>query len=93
MSVTGIEISETAIGLARTEMHLDIPIHHGSVTDMPFDARAYDGVFAYGLLYLLDAAAREVPRRLPSPTAERRRDDLHRHLEESADVRSAGEAR
>ncbi len=58
MSVTGIEISATAIGLARTEMGLEIPIHHGSVTDMPFDARQYDGVFAYGLLYLLDAPAR-----------------------------------
>ncbi|APR77023.1 Methyltransferase [Minicystis rosea] len=53
MSVTGIEISGTAIGLARTQMGLDIPIHHGSVTDMPYDTRRYDGVFSYGLLYLL----------------------------------------
>lgn len=58
MSVTGIEISETAIGLARTGMGLDIPIHQGSVTDMPFDARRYDGVFSFGLLYLLDSAER-----------------------------------
>jgi SAM-dependent methyltransferase len=58
MSVTGIEISETAIGLARSELHLDIPIHHGSVVDMPFDDRVYDAVFCYGLLYLLDASAR-----------------------------------
>jgi SAM-dependent methyltransferase len=58
MSVTGIEISETAIGLARSRMGLDIPIHHGSVTDMPYDNRSYDGVFSYGLLYLLDAPAR-----------------------------------
>ncbi len=58
MSVTGIEISETAIGLARTRMGLDIPIHHGSVTDMPFDTQRYDGVFAYGLLYLLGPAER-----------------------------------
>lgn len=58
MSVTGIEISATAIGLARTELHLDIPIHHGSVTDMPFDDRQYDGIFCYGLLYLLDAPGR-----------------------------------
>jgi len=58
MSVTGIEISETAIALAHSQMNLDIPIHHGSVTDMPFDDRIYDGVFAYGLLYLLDAAGR-----------------------------------
>jgi SAM-dependent methyltransferase len=58
MSVTGIEISRTAIGLARAQMHLEIPIHHGSVTDMPFDSRQYDGVFSYGLLYLLDPPAR-----------------------------------
>ena len=58
MSVTGIEISETAIGLARTGIGLDIRVHHGSVTDMPFDARRYDGVFSFGLLYLLDSAAR-----------------------------------
>ncbi len=58
MSVTGIEISATAIGLARTQMGLDIPFHHGSVAAMPFDDRQYDGVFAYGLLYLLDAPTR-----------------------------------
>lgn len=58
MSVTGIEISKSAIELARSELGLDIPIHHGSVTDMPFDAERYDGVFCYGLLYLLDAAGR-----------------------------------
>jgi len=58
MSVTGIEISETAIALARTKLGLEIPIYHGSVTDMPYDHRQYDGVFCYGLLYLLDGAAR-----------------------------------
>lgn len=58
MSVTGIEISATAIGLARTQMNLDIPIHHGSVSDMPFDTRVYDGIFSYGLLYLLGPPAR-----------------------------------
>lgn len=58
MSVTGIEISETAIELARTKLGLEVPIHHGSVTDMPFDERTYDGIFCFGLLYLLDAPAR-----------------------------------
>lgn len=58
MSVTGIEISATAIGLARSELRLDIPIYHGSVADMPFDDTRYDGIFCYGLLYLLDAAGR-----------------------------------
>jgi len=59
MSVTGIEISGTAIALARAQLGLDIPIYHGSVADMPYDRRQYDGVFCYGLIYLLDAPARE----------------------------------
>lgn len=58
MKVTGIEVSETAIALAREKMKLDLPIHHGSVTDMPFDDRTYGGVFSFGLLYLLDAEHR-----------------------------------
>lgn len=59
MSVTGIEISETAIALARSQLGLEIPIVHGSVTDMPFDRRQYDGIFCFGLLYLLDPRGRE----------------------------------
>lgn len=59
LSVTGIEISETAIGLAREQLGLDLPIHHGSVEHMPFDSNQYDGIFCYGLIYLLDAAARK----------------------------------
>lgn len=58
MAVTGIEISETAIALARSQLGLDFPIHHGSVADMPFDQRQYDGIFCYGLIYLLDAGGR-----------------------------------
>ncbi|MGY2282724.1 methyltransferase domain-containing protein [Pseudomonas gingeri] len=58
MSVTGIEISDTAIALARSQLGLQIPIHQGSVTDMPYDSRQYDGIFCYGLIYLLDAAGR-----------------------------------
>lgn len=58
MSVTGIEISDTAIALARSQLGLEIPIHHGSVADMPFDNRPYDGIFCYGLIYLLDAGGR-----------------------------------
>ncbi len=34
------------------------PVHHGSVSDMPFDTERYDGVFCYALLHLLDAPAR-----------------------------------
>ena len=58
MAVTGIEISQTAIQLSRTRLGLDIEIHHGSVEQMPFDSKQYDGIFCYGLIYLLDAAAR-----------------------------------
>ena len=59
MSVTGIEISATAIELARSRLGLDVPIHHGSVTDMPFDDTRYDGIYCHGLVYLLDSAGRE----------------------------------
>ncbi|MDR3142764.1 MAG: class I SAM-dependent methyltransferase [Tannerellaceae bacterium] len=45
MRVTGIEISQTAIGLARKNK-LDIPVYHGSVTDMPFDNCLYGGIFS-----------------------------------------------
>ncbi len=58
MAVTGIEVSASAIALARSELGLDFPIHHGPVEAMPFDAREYDGVFCFGLAYLLDAAGR-----------------------------------
>jgi len=58
MSVTGIEISATAIALAHSRMGLTIPIHHGSVSNLPFDALIYDGIFCYGLIYLLDAESR-----------------------------------
>jgi len=59
MSMTGIEISETAILLARSQLGLDFPIYHGSVSNMPFDERQYDGIFCYGLVYLLDPPGRE----------------------------------
>ena len=58
MSVTGIEISETAIALARSQLGLEILIHHGSVVNMPYDDRLYDGIFCYGLIYLLDPGER-----------------------------------
>lgn len=58
MAVTGIEIAETAIALARKYYGADMPIYHGSVTDMPFDERQYDGVFCYALIHLLDSSER-----------------------------------
>lgn len=51
--VTGIEISDTAIRLAR-ENGLDFRIHHGSVKQMPFDKVLYDGIYCYALLHLFN---------------------------------------
>lgn len=59
MSVTGIEISQTAIDLAKRYFGNDLTLYHGSVTEMPFDDKLYDGVFCYGLIYLLDKKERE----------------------------------
>ncbi|CAG9620376.1 class I SAM-dependent methyltransferase [Sutcliffiella rhizosphaerae] len=58
MNVTGIEISKTAIDLAR-ENGLGLNIHHGSVTDMPFDENKYDGIFCFALIHLLDSKERK----------------------------------
>jgi len=58
IKVTGIEISKTAIDLAR-ENGLDINILHGSVTNMPFDNKLYDGIFCYALIHLLNDRERE----------------------------------
>jgi len=54
MTVTGIEISQTAIDLAQMHFGSELKIHHGSVTEMPFDDKFYNGIFCYGLIYLLD---------------------------------------
>lgn len=58
IDVTGIEISKKAIDLAR-ENQLNIKIFHGSVTDMPFSNKQYDGIFCYALLHLLNSNERE----------------------------------
>ena len=58
IDVTGIEISKTAIDLAR-QNGLDISIYHGSVSDMPFDNKLYDGIFCYGLIHLLNNQERD----------------------------------
>ena len=57
INVTGIKISKTAIDLAR-QNGLDIRIYHGSVTDMPFDGKLYDGIFCYALIHLLNKRER-----------------------------------
>ncbi len=56
--VTGIEISKTAIDLAR-QKGLNISIFHGSVIDMPFDNKLYGGIFCYALIHLLNKSERE----------------------------------
>jgi SAM-dependent methyltransferase len=57
--VTGIEISESAINLAK-ENGLDCLIHYGSVTSMPFDEEQYDGIFCYALIHLLNKNERKI---------------------------------
>lgn len=59
MEVTGIEISQTAIDLAHKHFGNDVKIYEGSVTEMPFDNNVYDGIFCYGLIYLLDKGERK----------------------------------
>lgn len=58
INVTGIEISETAIDLAKKN-ELNINIFHGSVADMPFDNKLYDGIFCYALIHLLNKHERD----------------------------------
>lgn len=58
INVTGIEISKTAIELAK-QNGLDFKIHHGSVTDMPFDNKLYDGIFCFALIHLLGEDERQ----------------------------------
>lgn len=59
MSVTGIEISQTAIDLAHKYCGTDLIIHHGSVTEMPYDKNLYDGIYSYALIHLLDKNQRK----------------------------------
>jgi SAM-dependent methyltransferase len=59
ITVTGIEISKTAIEMARKHFGTDMTIYHGSVTDMPFDSNKYDGIFCYALIHLLNSNERK----------------------------------
>ncbi len=49
--VTGIEISDTALNLARHGSP-EVRYHHGSVLEMPFDDSMYDGIFCFNVLHL-----------------------------------------
>lgn len=59
MKVTGIEISQTAIEMARKHYGGSLTIYHGSVTDMPYDTNLYDGIFCYALIHLLNEEERK----------------------------------
>lgn len=59
MEVSGIEISDTAIKIAEKHYGKSIEIHHGSVTDMPFDNKLYDGIFCHALIHLLSEEERK----------------------------------
>jgi SAM-dependent methyltransferase len=52
-NVTGIEISETAIDIAKQNFGNKIKVYHGSVNSMPFDQELYDGIYCYALIHLL----------------------------------------
>jgi SAM-dependent methyltransferase len=56
--VTGIEISGSAIALARSS-GISCPIHHGSAAEMPFDNDIYDGIYCYALVHLLNKPDRK----------------------------------
>src|SRR5690606_22675076 len=56
--VTGIEISKTAIAIARDYIHGNFELHHGSVGQMPFDNKFYQGIYCYALVHLLNNQAR-----------------------------------
>ncbi|WP_104382460.1 bifunctional 2-polyprenyl-6-hydroxyphenol methylase/3-demethylubiquinol 3-O-methyltransferase UbiG [Sphingobacterium sp. HMA12] len=58
IDITGIELSNTAIELARKRFGPQTIIYHGSVVDMPFDTKKYDGIFCHGLIHLLAADER-----------------------------------
>jgi SAM-dependent methyltransferase len=59
MEVTGIEISETAISLAKAQFGDRLQnIYHGSVGEMPFSDDHYDGIFCYSLIHLFDKPSR-----------------------------------
>ncbi|WP_286587846.1 class I SAM-dependent methyltransferase [Sphingobacterium sp. N143] len=59
MQVTGIELSKTAIELAKKHVGHQVTIYQGSVTAMPFDQKKYAGIYCYALIHLLDTADRK----------------------------------
>lgn len=58
LKVSGIEISKTAIERARMYFGREVTIHHGSVTNMPFEDNLYESIYCYSLIHLLDEVDR-----------------------------------
>ncbi|MGL5067725.1 MAG: class I SAM-dependent methyltransferase [Sarcina sp.] len=58
IEVTGIEISQTAINIAK-EKGINNKIYHGSVADMPFENKFYDGIASFALIHLLSEDERK----------------------------------
>ncbi len=59
IKVTGIEISKTAIALSKNICGANLKIHHGSVTQMPFDNQQFSGIYCYALIHLLNKPERK----------------------------------
>ncbi|WP_116772546.1 class I SAM-dependent methyltransferase [Maribacter litoralis] len=57
--VSGIEISKTAIELAHKHYGERLDIFNGSVTQMPFNDKKYEGIFCHALIHLLDYQERK----------------------------------
>lgn len=53
-NVTGIEVSRTAIDIAKKHFGNKLYIYEGNVNEMPFDEQLYDGIFCYALIHLLN---------------------------------------
>lgn len=58
MDVTGIEISKTAIDIAKRNFDESLVIYEGSVLNMPFDSKQYEGIYCHALIHLLDKEER-----------------------------------
>ncbi len=57
MNLTGIEISKSAIQIAR-ENGFTFPIHQASILEMPFNDTKYDGIYCYSMLHLFNKRER-----------------------------------
>ena len=51
--ITGIEISKTAIDMARKYLGHNMTIYHDTVSNMPLDSGRYGGIFCHALVHLL----------------------------------------